>query len=68
MIKKSGLVYHPRLVFLPEKNAVPGSVGAGRLYIQRRQDKQEFPPGMSGQPVRPYPQQGQADGAVMGLL
>ena len=61
-------LHHPGVI-LPGKDAVHGSGGEGRLYIQRRQDRQELPRhGMTGQPVLPHPQPGRADGALLRTL
>ena len=61
-------IHHPGVI-LPGKDAVLGSGGEGRLYIQKRQDKQELArPGMSGQPVFPYTQPGRTDGAVLKVM
>jgi hypothetical protein len=65
---KAGPLHHPGII-LPGKDAVPGSRGEGRLYIQKQQDKQGLPrPGVAGQPVIPHPQPGRANGALLWTL
>jgi len=60
-----GPLHHPG-VLLPRADAVPGSRGDGRLYIQRRRDNQELPgPGMAGRDVLPHPEPGRANGEIL---
>jgi hypothetical protein len=61
-------IRHPGVI-LPGKDALLGSRAEDRLYIQKRQDKQEpARPGMAGQPVFPYTQPRRTDGAVLKIM